>query len=220
MLFVVRDRAHLGWQLLPWRAVLIVTVLFVAVFWLGQVGLDDLLASVSGGGEGFASYLRLAGTAALAANVIDNLPAYLALEPAAGDSPARLVAVLIGVNCGPLLTLWASLATLLWRERCRARGRAGAVVGVRAARARRRPAAAGGLHRGAHPHRLSVRRPGGRQTGSTETIDRSPARVALRRDGDVDAAGDGDGPRHDVGRQHLTRTVHVVAAAGARRRTR
>ncbi|GAA4362041.1 ArsB/NhaD family transporter [Angustibacter luteus] len=122
VLFVVRDRTHLGWRLLPWRAVLIVTVLFVAVFWLGQIGLDDLLASVSGGGEGFASYLQLAGTAALAANVIDNLPAYLALEPAAGDSPARLVAVLIGVNCGPLLTLWASLATLLWRERCRARG--------------------------------------------------------------------------------------------------
>ena len=29
------------------------------------------------------------------------------------------VALLIGVNCGPLVTIWASLATLLWRDRCR-----------------------------------------------------------------------------------------------------
>jgi arsenical pump membrane protein len=120
-LFLWRDRARIGWALLPWRAVVLVTVLFIVVFVLGRWGLSDLLASVSGSGEGFGAYLRLAGTAALAANAIDNLPAYLALEPAAGDSPARLVAVLIGVNCGPLLTFWASLATLLWRERCRAR---------------------------------------------------------------------------------------------------
>jgi len=26
------------------------------------------------------------------------------------------------VNAGPLVTPWASLATLLWRERCQARG--------------------------------------------------------------------------------------------------
>ncbi|WP_426561098.1 SLC13 family permease [Angustibacter sp. McL0619] len=122
VVFLWRDRSRLGWALLPWRAVVVVTVLFTIVFVLGRWGLSDLLAAASGVGEGFPAYLRLAGTAALAANVIDNLPAYLALEPAAGDSPARLVAVLIGVNCGPLLTFWASLATLLWRERCRARG--------------------------------------------------------------------------------------------------
>ena len=120
-LFAWRDRSRITWTLLPWRAVAVVTVLFTVVFVLGRLGLSDLLASVAGGGESFGDYLRLAATAALAANVIDNLPAYLALEPAAGDSPARLVAVLIGVNCGPLLTFWASLATLLWRERCRAR---------------------------------------------------------------------------------------------------
>jgi Na+/H+ antiporter NhaD/arsenite permease-like protein len=33
-----------------------------------------------------------------------------------------LLALLVGVNAGPLVTPWASLATLLWLERCRARG--------------------------------------------------------------------------------------------------
>jgi len=32
------------------------------------------------------------------------------------------MALLIGVNCGPLVTVWASLATILWRERCRSAG--------------------------------------------------------------------------------------------------
>jgi Na+/H+ antiporter NhaD/arsenite permease-like protein len=53
---------------------------------------------------------------ALGANAVDNLPAYLALEPAA-TSPERMVALLIGVNAGPLITPWASLATLLWHQR-------------------------------------------------------------------------------------------------------
>ena len=57
--------------------------------------------------------------ATLGANAIDNLPAYLALEPVAGD-PVRLIALLIGVNVGSLITPWASLATLLWHERLKA----------------------------------------------------------------------------------------------------
>ena len=57
----------------------------------------------------------------MSANAINNLPAYLVLEPAAGD-PVALMALLIGVNLGPLVTPWASLATLLWHHRVTALG--------------------------------------------------------------------------------------------------
>ena len=38
------------------------------------------------------------------------------------DDPVRLAALLIGVNAGPLITPWASLATLLWHARIVAAG--------------------------------------------------------------------------------------------------
>ena len=122
VLFAWRDRSRLRWSLVPWQAVVLVAVLFTVVYVLGRAGLSSVLASVAGGGEGFWPYLRLSAAGAVTSNVLDNLPAYLALEPAAADSARRLVALLIGVNCGPLVTLWASLATLLWRERCRSAG--------------------------------------------------------------------------------------------------
>ena len=65
---------------------------------------------------------RVAGTGAVSANAVNNLPAYLALESVTSDASSRLMALLIGVNVGPLVTVWASLATLLWRQRCRAAG--------------------------------------------------------------------------------------------------
>ncbi|WP_245885531.1 SLC13 family permease [Kineococcus rhizosphaerae] len=119
--FAVRRREALRFGLLPWQTVVLVSGLFLVVEAAQVHGLEDLLRPLAGTGEGFGDHLRLAGTAALTANVADNLPAYLAVEPLAG-SAARLVAVLIGVNLGPLVTPWASLATLLWLDRCRARG--------------------------------------------------------------------------------------------------
>ena len=43
-------------------------------------------------------------------------------EPVAAAEGSRMMLLLIGVNCGCLLTLWGSLATLLWPERCIAAG--------------------------------------------------------------------------------------------------
>ena len=119
--FAVRGRQTLRWSLVPWRVVLGVAVLLVAVDVAGRAGLTGLLGRLAGVGEAPADLLRVAATGAVGGNLVNNLPAYLALEPVAGSTD-RLLALLVGVNAGPLLLLWGSLATILWRQRCRARG--------------------------------------------------------------------------------------------------
>lgn len=119
--FAARRRESLRFSLVPWQALGIAGSLFVLVEAAHAHGLSELLASVSGRGDDPLSLLQLSAIGAASANGINNLPAYLALEPVA-DSPARLVALLIGVNLGPLVTPWASLATLLWHERLVALG--------------------------------------------------------------------------------------------------
>ncbi|HEY0237402.1 MAG TPA: SLC13 family permease [Friedmanniella sp.] len=118
----VGARQLLSWTMLPWKLVLGVSVLFVLVQLAQDHGLGELLGHLAGTGSTWPSLLRLAGLGALGANLLDNLPAYLALEPVALDHPGRLVALLVGVNAGPLVTPWASLATLLWAARCRSAG--------------------------------------------------------------------------------------------------
>ena len=118
----VARRDLLGWRLLPWRLVLGVAVLFVAVQYAHDHGLRALLGVAAGEGRSCSALLRLAGLGALGANLLDNLPTYLALEPVTAGAPTRLAALLVGVNAGPLVTPWASLATLLWAARCRSAG--------------------------------------------------------------------------------------------------
>jgi arsenical pump membrane protein len=55
-------------------------------------------AALSGTGEGPLALLRLAGVAAGSANLLDNLPAHLALEPVTAGCPERLGALLVGVG--------------------------------------------------------------------------------------------------------------------------
>jgi arsenical pump membrane protein len=56
-------------------------------------------------------------------NTINNLPAYYAAEAAVPvANHDQLLGLLIGTNVGPIITPWASLATLIWYSHCRARG--------------------------------------------------------------------------------------------------
>ncbi len=105
-------------ELVPWRTVLVLASLFVAVEAWQVHGLGDLLARFAGTGNGTGDLLQVAGAGAVAANAVNNLPAYLALEPAAAGDPARLAALLVGVDAGPLVTPWASVATVLWWVQC------------------------------------------------------------------------------------------------------
>ena len=98
-------------------------VLVAGLLRVGQgEGLLDWLAPAVGTGTRPLDLLHLSGASAVAANLVNNLPAYLLGEPSAAGDVRRLMATLVGVNAGALVTPWASLATLLWLQRCRSAG--------------------------------------------------------------------------------------------------
>lgn len=118
-LYAVRRPKLLRLSLVPWRLVLLVEGLFLVVATCDRFGLHRLLARAAGPGDGPLAALRTAAVTGGLANLVNNLPAYYAME---GGDQTHVLAVLLGANVGPLVLLWGSLATLLWRERCRARG--------------------------------------------------------------------------------------------------
>lgn len=121
--FAVRDRAALRLSLIPWRLLVMVPGMFLVVETVNANGLDTLLASAIGDDGGLAGMLRAAAVGAGLSNVLNNLPVYLAGEAAVPlANHDQLLALLVGTNAGPLITPWASLATLLWYERCHAYG--------------------------------------------------------------------------------------------------
>lgn len=68
-------------------------------------------------GTGWGDLLAGAAASGAVANVVNNVPATLALTPvAAGGGATAVLAMLVGVNVGPNLTPLGSLATLLWRQ--------------------------------------------------------------------------------------------------------
>lgn len=105
-------------EFVPWRMVITVAGLFVIVQALQTHGLHSALEHLTGTGEGAGALARLAAVGTVSANVIDNLPAFLALAPLA-DSAPRLATLLVSVNAGPLILPWGSLATLLWFQQVR-----------------------------------------------------------------------------------------------------
>ncbi|OEU92200.1 arsenic transporter [Streptomyces abyssalis] len=121
--FAFRRRSDLRISLVPWRLLMLVPGMFLVVETVNAHGLHDLLTATIGSDGGVLGMLRSAGVGAGLSNVLNNLPVYLAGEAAVpAENKHQLLALLIGTNVGPLVTPWASLATLLWFERCRTHG--------------------------------------------------------------------------------------------------
>ncbi len=108
----------------PWRAVPAGTAVLVLALGVLAIGAAYYLptgALLSGGS--LASLARETGVAALAANLVNNLPALLVALPKVGHRPGpELWAVLLGVNMGPVLLVTGSLASLLWMSTLRRLG--------------------------------------------------------------------------------------------------
>ncbi|MEU9093056.1 SLC13 family permease [Streptomyces sp. NPDC087901] len=121
--YAVRRREELRVSLVPWRLLVLVPGMFLVVETVGAHGLHELLVRALGSDNGFVGMLRSAGVGAGLSNVLNNLPAYVAGEAVIpADNHNQLLALLIGVNAGSVVTPWGSLATLLWFERCRWQG--------------------------------------------------------------------------------------------------
>ncbi|WP_322621282.1 SLC13 family permease [Streptomyces acidicola] len=121
--FAVRRRSALRLSLVPWRLLVMVPGMFLVVETVNVNGLHDLLASAVGHDGGLLGLFRAAAVGGGLSNVLNNLPVYLAGEAAVPvGNHDQLLALLIGTNVGPVVTPWASLATLLWYERCHAYG--------------------------------------------------------------------------------------------------
>jgi arsenical pump membrane protein len=96
---------------------LFVLALGVVVRAVSDHGLGSWLPHVVPRGSSYVDLLAVAAVGAVAANVVNNLPATLLLLPVTvASGPAAVLALLIGVNVGPNLTYPGSLATLLWRR--------------------------------------------------------------------------------------------------------
>jgi arsenical pump membrane protein len=93
-----------------------VLALAVVVDGVTRHGLGRVLRSLVPSTAGLGALLLAALLAAGLANLVNNLPATLALVPIVTGNPAVMLAVLVGVNVGPNATYPGSLATLLWRR--------------------------------------------------------------------------------------------------------
>ncbi|WP_229881966.1 SLC13 family permease [Streptomyces alanosinicus] len=121
--FALRDRSALRVSLVPWRLLVMVPGMFLVVETFDAHGLHHLLASAVGHDSGTLGMFRAAAVGGGLSNALNNLPVYLAGESAVPTANHdQLLALLVGTNAGPVITPWASLATLLWFERCHAYG--------------------------------------------------------------------------------------------------
>lgn len=93
-----------------------VAALGVIILPVRQGALGDAVGRLIPSGSGLVALLAVAAVAAVIANLLNNLPATLLLVPLVAHQPALILAVLLGVNIGPNLAWFGSLANLLWRD--------------------------------------------------------------------------------------------------------
>lgn len=111
-----KRRELISFALIPWPSLLLATALSTIATAANTLGGEEFVNWLLQGAEHSSTgVFAVTAAGALSGNVINNIPAFLALEPAVTTSTGYL-ALLIGVNAGPLLTPWASLATLLWHD--------------------------------------------------------------------------------------------------------
>lgn len=116
VVFMTGDRSALQLSLVPWSAIALAVCLVLIIHVLNGVGsISSLVGSVATSGDPTIDALQLGAAGTLTSNFLNNIPAYLLFEPAA-SGPQNMLALLIGTNAGPLITPWASLATLLWHD--------------------------------------------------------------------------------------------------------
>ncbi|MBV8987401.1 MAG: hypothetical protein JO372_02465 [Solirubrobacterales bacterium] len=119
LVMVVRERpapAELARAAEP-GFLIFVLALGVIVSAASQHGLSSAVHSLLPRGTGLPALLAVAGVSAVAANLLNNLPATLIILPViAASGPGAVLAMLMGVNVGPNVTYVGSLATLLWRR--------------------------------------------------------------------------------------------------------
>jgi arsenical pump membrane protein len=94
-----------------------VLALAVAVDEVSRHWLHSVLTHVVPSGSSYASLVAMTVVAAVAANLVNNIPATLVLLPLVDGHPALVLAALVGVNIGPNATYAGSLANVLWRRR-------------------------------------------------------------------------------------------------------
>ncbi len=112
---------------IPWPLFPFVIGLFVVVRGVENLGLAAQAASglTHMGNNPLTTVLWTASSAALASNVVNNIPAALlarSILQAAHASPPALYGALLGTNIGPNMTLFGSLATMLVLTTARKKG--------------------------------------------------------------------------------------------------
>jgi arsenical pump membrane protein len=95
---------------------LFVLALAIIVDGVTRHGLGHELQQLVPDGSGLPALFAVTFLSAVLANLVNNLPATLALVPLVTGQPLLLLAMLLGVNIGPNATYGGSLATLLWRR--------------------------------------------------------------------------------------------------------